>query len=409
MYKINVGSIKEYKDNNDNLWIADQEYSKENKWGAIGGKIVSRDIDLPIDNKNYPELFRTERYGMKGYRFDLANGFYTVKLYFAETFERNFEAGKRNFDISVQENCVHRNFDPFTVSGKFARSAIIEIKGVSVNNNMLNINFTSKKGMINGIEISKTEKEPFKTEIIVEKSNTPKFCGTRKKLCENGKNYKILFIGNSGTFYWAIPESFSALLATGQNKINIEVSKRLSGGKRFSYHYKQAKTIQEIKSGKYDFVVIQGSSSEPTDFKDEMFKYGAKLFNVIREIGAKPILYAYKGNLSTTYEERTQAIDTYVELGQKYNVPVIPAVAALNEAIKERPDINYFNNDKCHLSMNGGYIMAYSFYAFFTQSKESHPCPAILDGQVPIPADIAEFIEDKVLEAIEKCPLYKLE
>ncbi len=51
----------------------------------------------------------------------------------------------------------------------------IETKGILVEDGILNVNFTPKKGMINAIEIIKSEKEVLITKTIIEKTKNPKF------------------------------------------------------------------------------------------------------------------------------------------------------------------------------------------------------------------------------------------
>src|SRR5208283_3868521 len=65
--RIGCGSEKPYKDSKGNVWEADREYEK-GKWGAVGGKITSRDETIEISGTGIAPLYRNERYGMSAYQ-----------------------------------------------------------------------------------------------------------------------------------------------------------------------------------------------------------------------------------------------------------------------------------------------------------------------------------------------------
>jgi len=88
---INVGAhfyfIDESK--NDCLWIPDKPYEK-GSWGHTGGKMYLRDFEEVVGSNrnilgtNIDPIYQTQRYGLKGYRFDVPDGRYEVTLHFSE-------------------------------------------------------------------------------------------------------------------------------------------------------------------------------------------------------------------------------------------------------------------------------------------------------------------------------------
>jgi endoglucanase len=143
--RIDAGADSNYTSPDGTVWLAD--------YGADGGDVTTRDADLAIANTNDPGLYRTEHYGMAGYSFPIANGKYTVKLHFAETYDGVTGPGQRVFSFNVQGH-EFKDFDVWAKAGGGAR-AYIETVDVEVTNYKLDIKFTSniENPEINAIEI----------------------------------------------------------------------------------------------------------------------------------------------------------------------------------------------------------------------------------------------------------------
>ena len=152
--RVNCGSTAEYTCEMGMKWSVDQEYTAAAKWGAIGGKITPRDPQ-PIPGCKAPGVFLSERYGMSGYRFDLPNGKYTVRLLFAETWKGVTGPGMRVFGVTIQGKPVLTDFDVLKEAGAQFKPVRKEFKGVAVTDGKLMIEFQPKTQSpeINGIII----------------------------------------------------------------------------------------------------------------------------------------------------------------------------------------------------------------------------------------------------------------
>jgi len=125
-------------------------------WRADTGFVDGETIDRPgiaIANTKTPSLYRAERYSMSAFHWKLANGKYTVKLHFAETYEGIDGAGQRVFSFKVEDHEV-KDFDVWKMSGGGLR-AYVETVEVEVTDGSLDITFTSKveNPQINALEI----------------------------------------------------------------------------------------------------------------------------------------------------------------------------------------------------------------------------------------------------------------
>jgi hypothetical protein len=154
LYRVNCGDDRAYTDNAGVKWAPDQVYTAAGKWGALGGDTVRRTLKT-IPGAQAPEVYLTERWGMSGYRFDIPNGKYTLRLHFAETFDGITGPGQRVFTVTVQGKPALANFDVFKAAGGFAKPVVKEFRGVAVTDGKLLIQFTQEPEApeINGIEI----------------------------------------------------------------------------------------------------------------------------------------------------------------------------------------------------------------------------------------------------------------
>ncbi len=153
-YYINCGAIKIYTDKKGHCWLPDQPWlNGAMSWGYIGGGTADRG-NIQIKGTTNPQIYRTERYGVKGYRFKVSNGTYIVRLHFAETW--TCKQGGRIFDVIIQGKKVLSNFDVYQAAGG-RKIAVVKNFLVKVNNGILSIDFSSIRNApeINGIEVIK--------------------------------------------------------------------------------------------------------------------------------------------------------------------------------------------------------------------------------------------------------------
>jgi hypothetical protein len=152
--RINCAGEKEYVDAKGVKWLADQQLADDAKWGAVGGLTVDRG-EMAIAGADAPRLYLTERYSMEAYQFALANGKYTVRLHFAETYEGITTAGERVFSVKINGEVKLKNLDVFKEAGGVAKPLVKECKDIAVTDGKLKIEFVAnvQNPEINAIEI----------------------------------------------------------------------------------------------------------------------------------------------------------------------------------------------------------------------------------------------------------------
>ena len=106
---------------------------------------------------------------------------------------------------------------------------------------------------------------------------------------ENKKALRLLFIGNSHTYYNDLP-----LLVRDRAEaegVLAEVTMLAHGGWYLYQHLREPETLFNVAHGRYDYVILQ-EHSHPFDKTEEYLRAARELSLLIREAGAKPVIYA---------------------------------------------------------------------------------------------------------------------
>jgi len=182
---------------------------------------------------------------------------------------------------------------------------------------------------------------------------------------------KILFIGNSFTFYNnGIHTQLNSLLSNAKPKAVKGVttqSSTLSSAKLVEH---AASFTYLLKKAEWDIVVLQGHSLEAiSSTNGKAFARAVKLFaNTTRDAGAEPLLFmtwAY----SDKPEMTTKLDRIYSSIGRKTDTQIAPiglAFAAVNDSGK---NIKLIINDKKHPTMAGTYLAACVIYSALYQQS----------------------------------------
>ena len=184
---------------------------------------------------------------------------------------------------------------------------------------------------------------------------------------------KVLFIGNSYTYYNDSPKIFEALSL--ENGIDVSVDSVTKGGRKLYENLdpddENNKKIKELISiNDYDALFLQEHSNLPiTSFSD--FRRGViGLCDLIK--ATRVILYTpwgYKDgspkldSLGITNEEMTSEIyAAYKKVADEIGAQLSPVGLAFANMKKLSPDTELYNPDKTHPSLIGSLIAATCHY-----------------------------------------------
>ncbi len=140
-YLVDCGSESDHVDALGRRWSADRQYVA-GSWGHVGNPLVWSTHDA-IEGTLDDALYQTQRYGNGGsfgYRFDVPNGEYEVRLRFAEIYAQVDAPRKRVFDVHLEGVLVLDNLDVFAQAGGNFR-ALEKLQTVRVVDGQLNVTF----------------------------------------------------------------------------------------------------------------------------------------------------------------------------------------------------------------------------------------------------------------------------
>ncbi|MBD5196846.1 MAG: SGNH/GDSL hydrolase family protein [Bacteroidales bacterium] len=207
---------------------------------------------------------------------------------------------------------------------------------------------------------------------------------------------RVLFIGNSFTFYNKMPEMVRTI-AKNQKK-NLAVTSITKGGQRLRGHLQNKELLEILKKGGWDFVIVQEQSTDPalpTDsVKALVYPYAHTLDSLIHAGSpkAKTIFYMTWGHkygfreskphypLMNTYDGMFHRLYTsYLEMTYDNNAICAPVGMAWDIVRKERPNLIMYKQDSYHPSRAGSYLIANVIYC--TMFPKWYQCTYTADLQ----------------------------
>jgi len=188
---------------------------------------------------------------------------------------------------------------------------------------------------------------------------------------QEGEIRKVLFVGNSYTYFWNLPQQVAALLQS-QN-IQISTQQSTSGGVNLGQHWrgeKKLNSLELIRSGDFDVIILQDHSMRSIEAPDSLLHFGQQFGAAIREAGAQPYVYLTWARQWDPYMQ--QAItQKYTELARRIDARVLPVGLAWQKARSLRPGLPRYDPDGSHPSPMGTYLTACVIYG-------------VLSGQSPL-------------------------
>lgn len=181
---------------------------------------------------------------------------------------------------------------------------------------------------------------------------------------------RVLFVGNSYTYFWNLPQTVQAMSQASENTF-ILTHQSTAGGVNWKQHWEGDKKLRSrelIENGNWDYVVLQNHSKSTIDNLDQFHEYGEKFISLVRAQKAEPILYMtwareYNPLMQSTISEG------YRKLGEKHSVKIVPVGEIWSKVRDLRPDLRLFDPDGSHPSPAGVYLSATTFFAFFTNES----------------------------------------
>ncbi len=202
---------------------------------------------------------------------------------------------------------------------------------------------------------------------------TPAAPATAKPSGGAGPPLRVLFVGNSFTQWHGIPWVVKQLAAAANESRVFETDLVQKGSYTLEQHWNDGVAGKKIADGRWDYVVLQGQSSEAIDGLSAMQHYADLFESKIRKAGAKPVLYMTWADRDKLRNQGAIARG-YQSTARKIKAILAPVGLAWEKICQEKPLINLYDGDGHHPSPAGGYLVACVFYSvFYGKSPEGLP------------------------------------
>ena len=188
---------------------------------------------------------------------------------------------------------------------------------------------------------------------------------------------KILFVGNSYTYYNDMPQQIFASGAAAAG-LELEVTAVTRGGwtleKFADPENEEGQRLRAVIAGqRYDYVVLQEQSCRPVTEPEKFFAGVGALKELLSKQAERFVLYATWGRkpgngklaeLGLTNEEMTEQLAVaYEKAGKRFGMPVAHAGRAFAKCRAGNPEAELYDPDGSHPSLLGSEIAAETILA----------------------------------------------
>ncbi len=184
---------------------------------------------------------------------------------------------------------------------------------------------------------------------------------------------KILFVGNSYTYFNDMPAKFLELC--NENGIGAKVWSVTRGGYSFAHYLSEEneKGIEfraRLSERAYDYVVLQDQSVRPAEHTESFLESSRRLCRMVKENGAIPVFYQTWGRREgsevlekhgwTHAEMHALLKDAYTRAAEENGARIVYAGDAFRAAYADGVEV--YHPDGSHPSDEGSKVIAKAFF-----------------------------------------------
>ena len=167
---------------------------------------------------------------------------------------------------------------------------------------------------------------------------------------------KVLFIGNSHTYFNDMPAMFKAMAKGFKEVGDIHTTMLAHPYKTLDYHMNQKEVRFNILYGEYDYIVLQ-QGAHPFSGEEELIKCSKVINEFIKQSGATPVAYMTWSQKSEI-EKQEEMTNAYINMAKEIGGILAPVGKVFEVLRKNNPEIELYHEDGGHASVIGSYIAA---------------------------------------------------
>ncbi|POY36199.1 hypothetical protein C3K47_10595 [Solitalea longa] len=134
------------------------------------------------------------------------------------------------------------------------------------------------------------------------------------------------------------------------------------GGYTLENHWNDIATINKIKNGLWDVIILQEQSLRPINEKEKMLLYAHKFDSLIKSTG-KAKLYFFMTWAYKDYPDMIYPLsEAYNEVAKDTRSSIVPIGWQWDELIKSKDSMELYDSDGIHPNLKGTFFTAGIFY-----------------------------------------------
>lgn len=219
-----------------------------------------------------------------------------------------------------------------------------------------------------------------------------------------GQSLRLLFIGNSYTYYNELPELVKAL-GDSAGIQGLEVESVTFGGVSLEDHWQEGTARARLANEHWNIVVLQQGPSSLRESRDLLLDYATRFAWEIRRAGGRPAFYSVWPDQSRP-EDYDGARDSYAIAADSLDGMLFPASEAWRAAWRRDGSLVLYGPDGLHPTRLGTYLVGLVMVGELTgRSPVGLPARIEVGGAagytLDVPAATAERLQLAAGEAIE--------
>ncbi len=207
---------------------------------------------------------------------------------------------------------------------------------------------------------------------------------------------RILFIGNSHTYFNALPYQVRAMIRSHRGEDSCEVLGVTAGGKSLSWHASEPGTCQAIRMFDWNYIVLQ-QATHPFGGYAELAGGYEKLLPHLEKSGAQVLLYNTWKQKNAPGEDQERLDAAFRRLGEEREHRVVPVGAAWAKLRDRYPKIELYAPDESHASPAGSYLAACCFFKVLAGES-----PVGLPARLEARGEILIDLEPQIAESLQQ-------
>ena len=168
------------------------------------------------------------------------------------------------------------------------------------------------------------------------------------------KKLRILFIGNSHTYFNDMPEMVAERFR--KTKYDCEVTMIAHGGWFLEQHVNEPDVRFNILYGHYDYVVLQ-EHAQPFGPEEKFFRAVRQLNEWILEAGSKTVIYMTWAKKEEEYNQERMTL-AHEQIAEEIEALLAPVGKYWWNYKKKHPEVEMYYKDGQHASPDGSRFAA---------------------------------------------------